>query len=71
MKPNDQEFFFMKKYLRIALKPLIRTAVLNYLFFKIYRIRSQIESDASNIFITYYGKSLESGGISKQINIVW
>ena len=35
------------------------------------RIRSQIESDANNIFITYYGKSLESGSISKQINSVW
>ena len=37
----------------------------------IHKIRSQINSDVNNVFITYYGKILESGGISKQINSVW
>ena len=37
----------------------------------IHKILSQINSDVDNVFVTYYGKILESGGISKQINSVW
>ena len=37
----------------------------------ISKIRSQINPDVNNVFVTYYGKILESGAISKQINSVW
>ena len=37
----------------------------------IEKIRSQVASDLPNVFVSYYGKALNSGAISKQINSTW
>ena len=37
----------------------------------IERIRSQVASNSPNVFVSYYGKALNSGAISKQINSTW
>lgn len=37
----------------------------------VQHVRSKIASNLKNVFITYYGKVLESGAISKQINSLW
>jgi len=43
----------------------------SHIMIYVYSLRSLIQNDLENVFISFFGKKLKSGAISKQINSVW